>query len=93
MTTTTELLPVAEAAALARCEATIARGVKTFVEVGAALTEIRDARLYRATHTSFDDYCRERWQFGRSHAYRLIDSAAVVANLSPIGDALPANEA
>lgn len=75
-----------EKRALARYEALIARGWQTFIEVGRALTEIRDQRLYRGQHTTFEAYCRERWQFRKSHVYRLIGAAEVVAYLSPIGD-------
>lgn len=67
-------------------EHVIKSGLETFNEVGNALMAIRDARLYRATHKSFEDYCRERWNIQRAHAYRLIEAAAVVHNLSPIGD-------
>ncbi|MDQ3665403.1 MAG: phage N-6-adenine-methyltransferase [Acidobacteriota bacterium] len=90
------LLPLSgtEKGSLERCEQVIARGVTTFFEVGAALTEIRDSRLYRCEYPTFESYCRERWDMGRAHAYRLIESAGVVENLSPIGDGiLPANEA
>ncbi len=71
---------------LADCEAVIERGLNTFVEVGAALMEIRDARLYRASHGDFDTYCAERWGMKRAHAYRLIESSEIVGALSPIGD-------
>lgn len=71
---------------LARCEAVIERGLTTFYEVGTALLKIRDARLYRASHATFEEYCRERWQFKKSQAYRLIEAAEVVGNLSPMGD-------
>jgi hypothetical protein len=30
---------------------------------GTALLEVRDRRLYRETHATFEDYCRERWRF------------------------------
>lgn len=70
------------------CEAIIERGLKTFYEVGTALLTIRDQRLYRDTHNTFEDYCRERWSIGHSHAQRMIDAAKVVENLSPIGDTL-----
>lgn len=43
-----------ESRALAAHEATIERGLKTFVEVGGALLAIRNARLYRATHATFE---------------------------------------
>jgi len=90
------LLPLsgAERSSLVRCEQAIGRGIKTFFEVGSALAEIRDSRLYRCEFPTFESYCRERWDMGRAHAYRLIESAGVVENLSPIGDGiLPANEA
>jgi len=65
------------------------------VEVGAALTEIRDCGLYKAKYKDFEEYCRDRWGYGRTHAYRLIDAAGVISDLSPIGDEVPrpANEA
>jgi len=66
-------------------EAVIERGLGTFVEVGTALAAIRDARLYRAEHATFEDYCRERWGFSKSHANRLVESAEVVLALTPIG--------
>ncbi len=77
---------------LAECESVIERGLATFVEVGQALMEIRDRRLYREQYETFEDYCRERWGWERAHAYRLIDSAQVAKLLSPIGDK-PKNEA
>jgi len=85
---------------LSDLEARIAAGLKTFLEVGAALVEIRDARLYRGAYKTFEAYCRDRWGIGRRHAYQIIDAAAVVENVrncAQIGDAfgvpLPANEA
>lgn len=81
-----------EVTRLAVLEDTIERGLGTFVEVGNALLEIRDSRLYREAHSTFEDYCRERWGMQRAHAYRMIDAAVVVGNLSPIGDIHPASE-
>jgi hypothetical protein len=71
---------------LKRCEAIIERNLKTFIDVGNALLEIRDNRLYRGTHKTFEAYCRERWGWNRSHSYRLIDAAQISKNLSPMGD-------
>ena len=39
----------------------IDQGIKTFVEVGHALLVIRDERLYRERHETFEDYLRQRW--------------------------------
>ena len=52
-----------ETASLTDCEQVIERGMATFVDVGRALLQIRDKRLYRGTHASFDAYCKERWDF------------------------------
>jgi hypothetical protein len=74
------LLP-AEAARLTELEQVIDRGARAYLEVGNALLAIRNERLYRATHTSFAGYLRERWDLGRSHGYRLIDAAKTAAVL------------
>lgn len=80
---------------LRELESRIERGLETFVDVGLALMEIRDSRLYReGGHTTFEHYCRERWKIGQSQAYRLLDAARVAKVLtesSPIGE-LPDNE-
>jgi hypothetical protein len=55
------------------------------------LLAIRDGRLYREHYDTFEQYCLQRWQMGRQYAYRLIDAAEVLDNLSPIGDK-PATE-
>jgi hypothetical protein len=78
-------LDTLERGRLTELEAVIERGIATFVDVGLALAEIRDGRLYRQTHSTFDDYCRERWGFSRSRGYRLI-RAAELAAVSPVGD-------
>lgn len=53
--------------------------------MGAALLAIRDGRLYRQTHTTFEDYCRERWGGSKRHANRLVEAAEVVHQLGPVG--------
>jgi len=71
-----------------KCEEIIRHGWGTFLEVGSALARIRDKRLYRDCYSTFEEYCRRKWELSRAHAYRMIDAAAVVAVLSPIGDKL-----
>lgn len=78
---------------LERFEVAIARGLRTFVEVGEALLSIRDRRLYRANYRTFEDYCRDRWSMARRTAYQLMDAAGVVENVRNCAQALPANEA
>lgn len=76
---------------LSECEGIIERGLSTFVEVGNALLEIRDSRLYRESHATFEDYCRERWAMAKTHANRLIGAAQVVSDLAPMG-VIPTSE-
>jgi hypothetical protein len=71
-------LTTTECSQLEKCETTIERGINTFVEVGEALAEIRNAKLYRAFHRTFEAYCDEKWKFSRQRAYQLIDQAKVV---------------
>lgn len=87
-----EALTVPEVDRKAQLEATIERGMQTFVEVGLALMEIRDDRLYRAEFGTFEEYCQERWGWGRNYINKLIASAEVVENLGTIVPKLPATE-
>lgn len=84
-----EALTAEEKQELGRCEKVIKRGWDTFVDVGKALATIQRSRLYRDKHQTFEAYCRVRWQYGKSHAHRLIGAAEVVEHLSPIGDKMP----
>ncbi|WP_141765407.1 hypothetical protein [Streptomyces malaysiensis] len=43
-----------------------------FWAAGKALEIIRDGRLYRAEHTSFEEYCDQRWGMSRGQADKLI---------------------
>lgn len=85
---TGEILP-----SLAECEETIARGVRGYVEAGEALRTIRDARLYRETHGTFEDYCRERCGWNDRRASQLIAAAEVSTTVGILGAPAPANEA
>jgi hypothetical protein len=78
---------------LQSCERIIKAGQQTFVEVGTALMQIRDGRLYRAEFRTFEDYCQKRWGWSQNYGKRLVDASAVVGNLKslPIGR-LPTTE-
>ncbi|MEH1992117.1 hypothetical protein [Nostoc sp.] len=54
---------------------------RAFFEAGKALIELRDRRLYRSTHKTFDEYCLDRFGYNRSRSYQLVDAAVVVDNL------------
>lgn len=70
-----------ESSRLTELETKISKGEKVFVEVGSALSEIRDQRLYRTTHPTFEDYCRAKWNFTRQHGNQIIDAAVTVKSL------------
>jgi hypothetical protein len=77
-----------EHADLAACEAAVDNLRVAFWAAGKALHVIRDARLYRGTHATFEDYAEQRWDVSRSQAYRLIDAWPLAERLSPMGDTL-----
>lgn len=74
-------LTTTEVKRLSTLESTIERGLRTFVEVGRALAEIRDSRLYRAEHGTFEAYCKARWGWKRVYAHYLIQSARAADNV------------
>ncbi len=51
---------------------------RAFYEAGKALQQLRDRKLYRSTHGTFEEYCRDRFSYNRSRSYQLIDAAVVV---------------
>jgi hypothetical protein len=62
-------------------EETIRGGLTTFRAVGAALLAIRDRRLYRQEHDSFESYCRQRWGLTPRRGYQLIRAVQVAEDL------------
>lgn len=57
---------------LAELEAIVDRGSKTVFDVAVALAEIREKRLYKASHSTFSEYVEERFGFGKRWANMLI---------------------
>jgi hypothetical protein len=49
---------------LRELELTVRQSLHGYLALGAALAEIRDLQLYRGTHSTFEDYLRERWGVG-----------------------------
>lgn len=86
------ILSGSEVSQLTQHEQTIESGLQTFFEVGAALRAIRDGRLYRLMHSSFEEYCRERWEFSKRYANYQIGAAEVRESLGTIVPILPATE-
>jgi hypothetical protein len=67
---------------------------KAFYTAAKALKEIRDRRLYRSTHSTFENYCRSRFGFTHRHVNYLIAGSLVVDNLVGTNGSqiLPTNE-
>jgi len=60
-------------------EKVIEQGLASFVEVGNALTAIKADRKYKhAGYATFEDYCQQRWNIGRTYGHRLVVAAATV---------------
>lgn len=86
------IITLDERSRLFQLEETIRQGLNTFVDVGNALLEIRDKRLYRQDYSTFEDYCNKQWNMARRTAYQLIDAAEVVENVRNCAQILPTNE-
>ncbi|HOA61606.1 MAG TPA: hypothetical protein PKK57_09630 [Verrucomicrobiota bacterium] len=81
---------VHEARRLAELEKMIARGKQTFVEVGLALAEIRDLRLYKGEYSSFREYCQKKWGWEKRYTNYVIAGAEAVRSLpEKVGTAVP----
>ena len=65
-------------------EEIIERGIKSFVDVGQALGEIRNRKLWRGGFDCFNDYLKGRWGFGTSYASRLITGSEVASRCERI---------
>lgn len=85
-------LTVSEIKRLEELEGVVKNNFLAFVELGTALAEIRDKRLYRNDEgRTWEGYCRELWDMSSRHAERLIASSVVIENLKtrPIGRISP----
>ena len=92
-------LSIYDANALAKYEAIIERGMAEFVAVGEALLRIRNQKLYRATHNSFEAYCADKWGISRQRSYELMEASQTMHLLagdenevSAIGVQIPSSE-
>ena len=83
-------MDVEECEKLRECETTIDKGLRNFVDVGMALLEIQQHRLYRGTFPTFAQYCKERWGMSGRRGYQMIEAAQIVGLLPfKAGDAPP----
>lgn len=68
----------------------IDRGFQTFLEVGSALKEIKERKLWSPEYGSFEDYCEGRWNWTMRYANNVVRAARTAQILGP---PFPANEA
>lgn len=54
---------------------------RAFFEAGKALLELRDRRLYRSTHKTFEEYCKDRFSYTYRHVNYLIAGSVIVDNI------------
>lgn len=76
-----ELLNIQEQERLKECELVIKTGIQTFYQVGQALAEIRESKLYRHEFNTFEEYCDIKWNFSGRYARSLMTSFNVIENL------------
>ena len=55
---------------------------RAFYRAGLALQTLRDKRLYRSTHKTFQEYCQDRFGFTRRKSDYLIAAVEIFDNLS-----------
>ena len=72
----------------------IRKGMSTFIDVGNALSRIREGKLYRETHKSFEAFAKYHFEYSRTYATGLANSAELISQLKEANvKELPKNEA
>ncbi|MHC5915594.1 MAG: hypothetical protein ACYTXE_32400 [Nostoc sp.] len=54
---------------------------RAFFEAGKALAQLRDRRLYKSTHRTFEEYCRDRFGYTHRRVNYLIAGSVVFDNI------------
>lgn len=83
---TLDLLSEMEMAELMACEAVIANDWENEVQVGMALIQVRDNKLWRNDYRDFKAYYRVRWAFSHTKVYRLVSAVGIYKNLVQMKD-------
>jgi hypothetical protein len=77
-----DLLPAKiDQARLTELETIIERGKQSFIEVGQALEEVRDSKLYKEHYGTFEEYCELRWGFKKSRVYQMMEASQAALQL------------
>ncbi len=75
-------LTAREQSKLQKCLQVIAYGFSAYVEMGQALATIRDEKLYRESHETFEEFVEDVVNVARSRAYQLMNRAEVFVEMS-----------
>ncbi|MBX3742109.1 MAG: hypothetical protein KF712_14015 [Akkermansiaceae bacterium] len=77
-------------------ERIVRAAIKSSVAAARALHEIhtyKDGLLWKKDHPTFEAYCRVRWNYGKSHAYRLKECGGFIGEIESAGGSpLPLSE-
>lgn len=85
----TDIITLEESKRLLELEKTVTAGLQSWIEVGEALIEIRDSRLYRVEASTFEEYCQIKFKMSDRHARSLMSGAPVARK---IGSVLPLSQ-
>lgn len=77
-----------EKSRLAELEQLIEENMVGWINVGFALKEIQELRLYRTTHASFESYVKARFDVAKATAYQYIQGAIVFDTVRNCGHEL-----
>ena len=76
-------------------EQIIERGLKGYVEAGIALETIKSKKLYKDQYGTYEEYCRQRWDFSPQYANKLISAkktVTIIAESETMVSVLPKSE-
>jgi hypothetical protein len=70
---------------LENCETILKQNLNAFFQLGEVLATIKRMRLYRDQYSTFEEYCRKKWNFGRHRAVQLIQAHATASEMLTAG--------
>ena len=81
MSQSLENITMIEALRRNELEKIIKKGFVPFMEMGFALAEIKEKKLYRDLYATFEEYCKEKWGFSRTYSYYVIKGSEAIKSL------------
>jgi hypothetical protein len=64
-------------------EQVIDRSHAQFIEVGLAVAEIRQGKLYQIEYETFEEYCDKHWGWTKQRIYQIMDATEIHRSLPP----------